>query len=53
MQLTYRGNHYTPCHQVEASASVELTYRGVNYRKNGSKTPSFSKAEDGLTLLLT
>jgi Domain of unknown function (DUF4278) len=29
MQLTYRGNQYTPSHQVEAPKTFQLIYRGV------------------------
>jgi hypothetical protein len=29
MKLTYRGNQYNPSHQVEASKTVQLIYRGV------------------------
>jgi Domain of unknown function (DUF4278) len=45
MQLTYRGNHYTPSHQVETSAPVEMTYRGVNYTRNSAPMPAYRQSQ--------
>jgi hypothetical protein len=33
MQLTYRGNQYTPFHQVETPKTVQLIYRGVTIER--------------------
>jgi hypothetical protein len=33
MQLTYRGNQYTPCNQVEALHTVQIIYRGTTIER--------------------
>jgi hypothetical protein len=52
MKLTYRGNQYTPSHQVEAPKTVQLIYRGATIERTLNSVRPVAILEENPTQLI-